>query len=235
LPPTRFPQLIHARLDLQSLAFALFVTAASAVLFGLAPAVTASRTDVSNGLRGGTRTSTSAGAERTRQSLVFAEIALACVLLVGCALMVRSFVTLVQADPGFRAENVVTADTVLMKDRYPDAQGMLRSYRETLSRIRALPGVEAVGMVTHLPFGGNAWGNSYEVEGQPATNGVQYNAQIRPVSPGYFGALSIPLQQGRDFDDRDNETAPGVAIVNELFARRFWPNESPLGKRNPLR
>jgi putative ABC transport system permease protein len=82
-----------------------------------------------------------------------------------------------------------------------------------------------------LPFGHNTWGNSYEVEGQPSAPGVQYNAQIRPVSPGYFATLQIPLKQGRDFNERDNETAPGVTIVNEIFAQRFWPNESPLGKR----
>ncbi|MDP9099733.1 MAG: ABC transporter permease [Verrucomicrobiota bacterium] len=97
--------------------------------------------------------------------------------------------------------------------------------------MRAQPGVESAGVVTHLPFGGNSWGNSYEVEGQPAAPGVQYNAQIRPVSPGYFATLQIPLKEGRDFNERDNETAPGVTIVNEVFAQRFWPNESPLGKR----
>lgn len=224
-------ELLHARLDGWALGFVLLISAASGILFGLGPAFAASRTNLQDALKGTTRSSSSASAERTRRVLVFAEVALACVLLVGCALMLRSFIALVHADPGFRPQNVVVADAVLMQDRYPDAERMVRFYRESLSAVRALPGVESAGVVTHLPFGGNSWGNSYEVEGQPASAGVQYNAQIRPVSPGYFATLQIPLKQGRDITERDNESAPGVTIVNEVFAQRFWPNESPLGKR----
>ncbi|HZE56227.1 MAG TPA: ABC transporter permease [Chthoniobacterales bacterium] len=224
-------ELLHAHIDGWALAFVLFVSALSGILFGLGPAFAASRTDLQEALKGTARSSTSAAAERTRRLLVFAEVALACVLLVGCALMMRSFAALVHADPGFRPQNVVVADAVLMQDRYPDAASMIRYYRDTLAAVRALPGVVSAGVVTHLPFGGNTWGNSYEVEGQPAAPGVQYNAQIRPVSPGYFATLQIPLKQGRDFTERDNETVPGVTIVNEAFVERFWPNESPLGKR----
>jgi predicted permease len=224
-------ELLHAHIDGWALAFVLGVSALSGILFGLGPAFAASRTDLQEALKGTTRSSTSAAAERTRRALVFAEVALACVLLVGCALMMRSFAALLQEDPGFRAQNVIVADAVLMQDRYPDAGSMIRYYRDRLEAVRALPGAESVGVVTHLPFGHNSWGNSYEVEEQPAAPGVQYNAQIRPISPGYFATLQIPLKQGRDFNERDNETAPGVTIVNEIFAKRFWPNESPLGKR----
>jgi putative ABC transport system permease protein len=225
------PELMHAHLDGWALGFVLLVAAMSGILFGLGPAFTASRTNLQDALKGTTRSSSNAGAERTRRVLVFAEVAFACVLLVGCALMLRSFVALVHADPGFRSQNIVVADAVLMSDRYPEAGLMIRFYHDALAAIRALPGVESAGVVTHLPFGGNTWGNSYEVEGQPAGRGVQYNAQIRPVSPGYFATLQVPLKQGRDFTEQDNETAPGVTIVNEVFAQRFWPNESPLGKR----
>jgi putative ABC transport system permease protein len=225
------PELMHAHLDGWALGFVLLVAAMSGILFGLGPAFTASRTNLQDALKGSARSSSSAGAERTRRVLVFAEVAFACVLLVGCALMLRSFVALVHADPGFRSQNVVVADAVLMSDRYPEAGLMIHFYHDALAAIRALPGVESAGVVTHLPFGGNSWGNSYEVEGQPAATGVQYNAQIRPVSPGYFATLQVPLKQGRDFSEQDNETAPGVTIVNEVFAQRFWPNESPLGKR----
>ncbi|HVF69986.1 MAG TPA: ABC transporter permease [Chthoniobacterales bacterium] len=226
-----FPQLIHARLDGWALGFVLLVSAASGILFGLGPAFAASRTNLQDALKGATRSSSSAGAERTRRALVFAEVAFACVLLVGCALMLRSFVALINADPGFRPQNLVVADTALMQDRYPESTQMVRFYHEALAAVRALPGVDSAGVVTHLPFGGNSWGNSYEVEGQPAAAGVQYNAQIRPVSPGYLAALQIPLKQGRDFTEQDNEAGPLVTIVNEVFAQRFWPNESPLGKR----
>jgi putative ABC transport system permease protein len=225
------PELAHAHVDGWALVFVVAVSAVAGIVFGLGPAFAASRTDLQDALKGATRSSSSAGAERTRRILVFAEVALACVLLVGCALMLRSFVALIHADPGFRPQNLVVTDTVLMQNHYPDAERMIRFYRESLAAMRALPGVESVGVVTHLPFGGNSWGNSYEVEGRPAPPGVQLNAQIRPVSPGYFATLQIPLKEGRDFNERDNETAPGVTIINEVFAKRFWPNESPLGKR----
>jgi predicted permease len=224
-------ELLHAHLDGRAFAFVLFVAALSGILFGLGPAFAASRTDLQEGLKGSSRSSSSAGADRTRRALVFAEVALACVLLVGCALMLRSFVALIHSDPGFEPQNLAVADAVLIQERYPDAERMIRFYRESLAAVRALPGVESAGVVTHLPFGHNSWGNSYEVEGQPAPPGGQLNAQIRPVSPGYLGTLRIPLREGRDFDERDSENAPRVAIVNELFAKRCWPNESPLGKR----
>ena len=224
-------ELLHAHIDGWALAFALLVSGLSGILFGLGPAFAASRTDLQQALKGTTRSSTSAASERTRRALVFAEVALACILLVGCALMMRSFAALIHSDPGFHPQNVVVADAVLMADRYPDAASMIQYYRDALAAVRALPGAESAGAVTHLPFGHNTWGNSYEVEEHPAPPGVQYNAQIRPVSPGYLATLQIPLKQGRDFTERDNETAPGVTIVNETFAQRFWPNESPLGKR----
>jgi putative ABC transport system permease protein len=225
------PELAHAHLDRRALGFVFLISAVSGVLFGLGPAFTASRTSFQAALKGTTRSTTGAGADRTRHVLVFAEVALACVLLIGCALMMRSFVALTHADPGFRPENVVTANAGLMKDRYPDAANMIRFYRDSLEKVRALPGVDAAGMVTHLPFGGNNWGNGFEIEGQPAPDNIEYSAQIRPASPGYFSTLGIPLKQGRDFNEADNETAPGVAIINELLAKRFWPNESPLGKK----
>jgi putative ABC transport system permease protein len=225
------PQLLHAHVDGRALGFILLVSVGAGLFFGLGPAFTASRADLQDALKGATRSSSDAGAERTRRGLVFVEVALACMLLVGCALMLRSFLALVHADPGFRPQNLVVSDTVLSRDHYPDAERMIRFYQESLAAVLALPGVESAGVVTHLPFGGNSWGNSYEVEGQPAPPGVQLNAQIRPISPGYFATMQIPLKQGRDFTDRDNETAPGVTVVNEVFAQRFWPNESPLGKR----
>jgi putative ABC transport system permease protein len=225
------PELAHAHINRTALGFVFLISALSGVLFGLGPAFTASRTSFQSALKGSTRSTTGAGADRTRHVLVFAEVALAAVLLIGCALMMRSFVALTHVDPGFRPENVVTANAGLMKERYPDAVSMLRFYRDSLARIRALPGVQAAGTVTHLPFGGNDWGNGFEVEGQPAPAGIEYSAQMRPASPGYFSALGIPLKQGHDFSESDIEGAPGVAIVNEVLAKRFWPNESPLGKK----
>lgn len=223
------PELLGAHLDSRALLFAFGVSAIAGILFGLGPAFSASRTSFQTALKGTMRSTGSA--DRTRQALVLAEVAIAAVLLIGCALMMRSFAALMHVDPGFRASNVLTANMVMTKERYPDAPVMLRFYRESLAAIRALPGADAVATVTHLPFGGNSWGNGFEVEGQPAQEGADFSAQIRPVSPGYFATLGIPLKQGNDFTERDNENAPGVAIVNAVLAKRFWPNESPVGKR----
>ncbi|MBA3883444.1 MAG: ABC transporter permease [Chthoniobacterales bacterium] len=158
------PELAHARLDRSVLSFVFLISALSGILFGLGPAFIASRATFQEALKGGTRSSTGAGAERTRHALVFAEVALASLLLIGCALMLRSFVALMHVDPGFRAENVVTANAGLMKGPYADAATMIRFYRDSLAKIRTLPGVSAAGVVTHLPFGGNDWGNSFEIE-----------------------------------------------------------------------
>lgn len=225
------PELAHAQIDRAGLCFIFLISVVSGALFGLGPAFAASRTSFPAALKGTTRSSTGASAERTRHALVFAEIALAAMLLICCALMMRSFAALVHVDPGFRPQNVVTANAGLMKDHYTDAATMIRFYRATLAAIRTLPGVRAAAVVTHLPFGGNDWGNGFDVEGQPSPPGVDYSSQMRPISPGYFAALRIPLKQGHDFNENDNETTPGVAIVNELLANRFWPSESPLGKR----
>ncbi len=223
------PELLAAHVDLPVLLFAIAVSALAGILFGLGPAFSASRPSLQTALKGATRSTS--GADFTRQLLVLAEVAIAAVLLIGCTLMMRSFATLVRVDPGFRAANVLTANAGLPKERYPTAAEMLQFYRASLAKLRGLPGVEATGLVTHLPFGGNSWGNGFDVEGQPANAGADYSAQIRPISPGYFAALAIPIRHGNDFTERDNENAPGVAIVNELLAKRFWPNESPIGKR----
>ncbi len=222
------PELSGAQIDGRALGFVVLASAFCGLLFGLGPACSGSRTSLQNSLSGSTRSTS--GATGARHALVFAEVALAAVLLIGCALMLRSFVRLVQVDPGFRPSNVVTADALMSEDRYPAKSQMVAFYRTALANVRNLPGVESAALITHLPFGGNDWGNSYEVEGQSARepNAV---AQIRPVSPGYFSTLGIPLKGGTDFSERDSETGAGVAIVSELLARRSWPNDNAVGKK----
>lgn len=223
------PELLGTHIGLGIFFFAFAVSAAVGCIFGIAPAFSASKLGFQAGLKGTTRATS--GVDRSKQALVMAEVAIAAVLVIGCALMMRSFAALTQVDPGFRAANVVTANIGLTKDRFPDKPKMLQFHRTALEQIRNLPGAERVGMVTHLPFAGNSWGNGFDIEGQMTRSGGEYSAQIRSVSPGYFGALGIPLKEGTDFTDRNNENTPGVAIVNELLAKRFWPNTSPIGKR----
>ena len=222
------PELSGAGIDGSALAFIVLASAFCGLLFGLGPAFSGSRTNFRNALSGSTRSTS--GATGARHALVFAEVALAAVLLIGCALMLRSFVSLVQVNPGFRPANVVAAAALLSEDRYPAKAQMLAFYRNALARVGNLPGVESAAVATHLPFGGNDWGNNYQLEGQSAhePNAV---AQIRPVSPGYFSTLGIPLRSGVEFSERDDENAPGVAIVSELLARRSWPNDSAVGKK----
>ena len=222
------PELLHAQVDASALLFIGGASALCALLFGLGPACRGSRANLHESLSGTTRSTS--GATGARHALVFAEVALTAVLLIGCALMLRSFVRLMQVNPGFTPANVVTADTVMSEDRYPGKPQMLAFYRHSLAQMRALPGAQSAALITHLPFGGNSWGNGIEVEGR-AADAAGDTAQIRPVSPGYFSTLGIPLKRGVDFSERDNENAPGVAIISEQLARRYWPNENPIGKK----
>jgi putative ABC transport system permease protein len=222
------PELFHAHIDGSDAGFVAVAVVLCSALFGLGPAFRGSRTIFHDALTGTTRSTS--GATGARQALVFAEVALASILLIACALMLRSFAALIHVSPGFAPENVVTADAVMSKDRYPEKAQMLAFYHNSLAKLSELPGVSRAAMITHLPFGGNDWGNSFEVEGRPAKDSSD-SAQIRPVSPGYFATLGIPLKSGRDFNGRDHENALGVAIVSELLAKHYWPNESPIGRR----
>lgn len=225
------PDLARVHLDLPVLLFIFVLSSVAGILFGLAPALNGSKTDLQSTLRQGTQSSSNRSSERTRSVLVFAEIALSTLLLVGSGLMLHSFVRLVHQEPGFAPENLLSAQATLMPNRYPDSAGLVRFYRNTSERLKAIPGVAAVGMTAYLPFGGNNWGNSFEVEGKPIREGEGSSAQIRPVGAGYFHAMSIPLARGREFSESDTASAPAVAIINQVLARRFWPNEDPIGKR----
>jgi len=225
------PELTRVHLDFTVLMFVIIVSSLAGIVFGMAPAVNGSKADLQSTLRQGTQSSSNRSAERTRSLLVFAEIALSCLLLVCSGLMLRSFVRLIRQDPGFAPEGLISAQAALMQNRYPDPAGLVRFYRNTSERLKEIPGVAVVGMTAYLPFGGNSWGNSFEVEGKPIREGEGSSAQIRPVTAGYFHAMSIPLIRGREFAESDTETAPRVAMINQVLARRFWPNEDPIGKR----
>jgi predicted permease len=222
------PELLHAHIDGSALGFVVCAAVLCGTIFGLGPAFNGSRTSIHDALSGATRSSS--GATRARHALVLAEVALAAVLLIGCALMLRSFAALIHVSPGFNSENVVTAEAAMSKDRYPGKPEMLAFYRRSLAQVRGLPGLSRAAVATHLPFGGNDWGNSFEVEGRPSHDSSE-SAQIRPVSSGYFATLEIPLKSGIEFSERDGERAPPVAIINEMLAKRYWPNESPIGRK----
>jgi putative ABC transport system permease protein len=230
------PAAISARekitIDGAVIAFTFLISLLAVALFGLAPAWQATKADLSQALRENSRSAT--GARRLklmRGALVVAEISLSLVLLVSAGLLLESLWKLLDVNPGFRAENVVTCRIDLPSAKYSEERRQVEFFRRTLQQARAIPGVESAGLVTSLPFSGSRGHSSFVIDGRPTQQGNEPNADRHQVAPGYFAAMGIPLLAGRDFTDADDMEHPGVAIINEAAAKRFWPNENPLGKR----
>jgi predicted permease len=218
-------------IDAQVLLFTLAVATVTGLLFGIAPAYSASRGDVNDALKDGARGSSASGGG-VRRTLVAAEIAVALVLLIGAGLLTRSFVRLRAIDPGFDAHNVLSM-TVSVAGR-PEYVGVAREnvYKAILDQVQAVPGVRQASMTNHLPIGGDVWGMNRTIEGRPIpARGKERTAVYRVSRPNYFATMRVPFIAGRDFDDRDTENAPLVVIVNQTLARREFAAENPLGKR----
>jgi len=229
--PAGIPRLGDTRVDLAVLAFAVTVALVSSAVFGLVPAVRASKQDVQSTLREGGR---GAGAlrDRVRQGLVVAEVALACTLLAGAGLLVRSALYLQQVKPGFDPRGVVTARVALPEVQYRDPARALQAFHALTERLATLPGVEAASLASTAPLVGFDFTHGITVEGQPPTD-LEHTIQAasRFMVPGYLATVRIPLVRGRDFTRADMAGAQRVAIVSETFARRAWPNADPIGKR----
>ena len=223
-------------LNSQVLGFTFGLSLAVGIIFGLVPALYASKIDLNQSLKeGSTRASGGPRRSRTRGTLVVCQIALSLVLLVGAGLMIRSFLRLQGVDPGFQTKNVLTAKIVLPGSKYYRPTLQRQFYEEVMRRVRALPDVVATGITKGLPLSEDDNARYIQIEGQPpATPGQQNVAKFHSVSAGYFGAIGIDLLEGRLFDEHDTYDARVVGIVNETFARRFLPGENPIGKRvNP--
>jgi putative ABC transport system permease protein len=222
-------------LDARVLGFTFLLSVLTGVLFGLVPALQASRTDLSEALKeGGLRGTGLLRHGRARSVLVVAEVALSLTLLVGAGLLLKSFLRLVEVPPGFRPEHVLTMDASLPQSRY-DGAAVARFYRQLLERVSALPGVESAGAVTLLPLSGEDSSTGFFVEGQPPPPPAERpHTHHRAVSAGYFQALGVELVQGRGFTDADSDGAPRVAIVNQTMARRLFPGADAVGKRVAL-
>jgi putative ABC transport system permease protein len=217
-------------LDGQTLAFTLGLSLLTGVLFGLAPAWQATRVDVNEALKqSGARSG--AGWRRLQNALVVAEVALALVLTVGAGLLIQTFYRLRQVDVGFRVENTLTMQTRLPRARYMDYAKRTAFYQQTLERVRALPGVVSASYASRQPLTSLRGIYTLSIEGRSAQGGAAMESDHRQISPEYFATLGIPLRQGRVFDERDTLQTTPVAIINETMARRFWPDENPLGKR----
>jgi putative ABC transport system permease protein len=214
-------------LDMRLLAFTAAVAALTCVLFGLLPAVHASRTDPIEAIKTGGRGVAGAGAKLSvRRALVVAQVALSLVLLVGSLLFVRSLRNLLTLDAGFRRDHVLSIRADYARARVPREQ-RTAFRRELLDRLRAVPGVTSAAGVRIVPLGGDFWNESISVEG---TEVRRESANFNRISPGYFETLGTPLLAGRDFEDRDGPGSEPVAIVTEAFGRKFLPGRSPVGQ-----
>jgi predicted permease len=232
LAATSFPRVVEARMDLRVLGFTLLVSVATGILFGLAPAFS-SRHVTHDALKEGGRGGTAGvGSQRLRGALVVAEVALSLTLLVGAGLLIRSFLRLQEVDTGFRPEGVLTMRISLPQEKYAKIEQTRAFYRELLDRIRQLPGVDLAGGATGLPLSGTGWSGTTTVDSQAVQpQDASPEADQRPVLPGYFEAMGIPLVSGRYFEQRDNEKGAPVAIIDETMAKTYWPNEEAIGKR----
>lgn len=231
--PADLPRLHEAALDLRVLAFVAAVTLLAGILFGLAPALGATRVNCAESLReGGQKSGSAVTHPRLRALLVVSQIAMAVALVMASALLARSFVELLASDPGFRPDHVLTFQTSLPNTQYPDRAAIARFYQQALPRLRDLPGVEAAGLTEAVPMSGPTEAGVAIIVGRPLAKGerppiVDYTI----VSPGLFSALGTPLLEGRDFSDADILSAPKVAIVNRAMARRYWPGQDPIGRQ----
>jgi putative ABC transport system permease protein len=224
------PRVADITVDEHVLAFAFVVTIATGLLFGLAPAWQAARGNVGAVLKESGRSSASARGHRVRGALLVAEVALSLVLLVGAALLLRSFARLMDVNPGFQPDRVLSFSVALPPVTYPEDPQRVAFFDRLLDRLRTLPGVEAAGMVQQIPIRGD-YMLSFEIDKRPPLPPSQSpSANYRVVSPGYFQALGIPLRHGRDFTARDDAATPKVAVVDEAFVQRHFAGEEPLGR-----
>lgn len=232
------PYLRDAGTNLPVLAFLCGVTILTGILFGLAPGLFATRSPVNEVLKDETRGGTSSGHNRLRNSLVVAEIAISLVLLAGASLLLQSFHAILGQDTGFDLRNTLTFDVNLPDASYPsekawpyNSPASVRFEHQFVERLHGIPGVLNVASTNAIPANGGAGSIRFVVEGRPTAVGQDYECDIVTVDSTYYSTLKIPLIHGRYFNAADSIDAPRVLVVNQAFARSYFPNDSPLGKR----
>ncbi|MGE0882127.1 MAG: ABC transporter permease [Blastocatellales bacterium] len=230
----RLPRLAEIQIDTTALAFTFAISMITTLLFGLVPALAASRPDLNSVLKEGGR-GTTGGHRRLREALVVAEIALALVLLVGSGLLMNSFLKLQAVDSGFNKKNLLTATVSLAGASQYVGPARENFYRQLTGQLKTVPGVERVSAINHLPLAGDSWGTNLVIEGRPLPPaGQDVRATFRVIRPDYFQTIGGHLLSGREFIERDTAEAPGVVIINETLAKKFWIAEDPIGKRLTL-
>ena len=231
--PSDLPAGVTAKLDATVLMFTLGVSMITGVLFGLAPALKFSRPDVYETLKEGGKTSGS-GSVRSgaRGVLVVSQVALALVLLIGSGLMIRSFFNLVRVAPGFNAENLLTLEYRVPRNKYPEGQQQWNFHKRVVEKVSALPGVASAAVVLALPYSGNGGTMSFvPLDRAEPAKGDEPTAQRNSADAFYFSTMQIPLLTGRVFTEQDQAGAPQVVVINQTMSRRYWPDDDPIGKR----
>jgi putative ABC transport system permease protein len=229
--PNSIPRSTEIDLDGRVVAFTIGVSLLTGVIFGLVPALQSSKPDLNDTLKDAGRGSTSSR-HLFRSGLVVSEVALTLMLLIGAGLMIRSFYRLQKVDPGFNYDRMLTFNVSLPPKKYPEDQQKVSFFEQLTEKLRALPGVQTVGVSSGLPLGNNGWQTSFRIEGQPEPEkGHVPLTEACIATPDYFQAMGITLLKGRNFSDQDVKDSPPVAIVDEEFARRHWPGEEPVGKQ----
>ena len=213
--------------------FTIGISVLTGILFGLIPAFGASRPDLARTMNeSGSRSGFGLRQSKARSALIVTEVGLALVLLVGAALLIRTFIALRMVNPGYDTHNVLTMEMALTGDRYEKTAGVAQLVRDSRERIAAIPGVEDVAVTNSLPLQGG-FGLPFYIVGTPTTKGPNTGgAEWKATSPGYFAAFKIPILRGRDFTVNDDAAAPGVVIITQAMARQYWKKgEDPLGKQ----
>ena len=224
---------VSVAMDWRVLLFALVLSVATGILFGLFPALQGSRVDLNSVLKdAGGRSQTGLRQNKMRSVLVVTEVGLAVILLVGSALLIRTFVALYGVEPGFDTKNVVTMRMSLTGPKFLKSTGVAQTVRDGLEQIRALPGVVTASATCCVPLGPFGYGLPFNIVGKPPANGpFTGGGGWSTVSPGFFEVFKIPVKRGRTFTDLDDDKSPPVVVINEAMAKQYWKDSDPLSDR----
>ncbi len=231
LRPASLPRLNEISLDGWALAYTAGVSILTAFLFGLAPAIQASRPDLRESLVEGGRSSHRLSKSRLASGLILGQVALSVLLMIGCGLLLRSFARLQRVDPGFNPENVLTFRLFLPGSAYADPDAIRLVYRRISDQLRDTPGIQIVGAVSKVPLTGSGSQTPYAWDSETLHHWESISADWRSVTPDYFRSMGIRFIAGRAFNDQDDAQHPKVAIIDEMLARKAWPGENAIGKR----
>ena len=232
IPPFSLPREADVAIDARVLLFTLAVAILTGVIFGLAPALQATRPNLAGCMKEGGRGASAGGRHRVRGALVVTEVALAFVLLAGAGLLIRSFFQMQQVDTGFDSTNVLTAGLPIPDKRFPDPQQLNAYLQQVVSSVEALPGVRDVALTSALPMQGWGYGMPFQRADKPMVDRAnRRGCFFKMVSPSYFRALGMTLRKGRPLGEHDAKGGPPVAVINETMTRLYFKDEDPIGKR----